>query len=98
MSFALALAWENKRLLLGESVPNGLEADIRSTIRDHPGVSHVDAIRTVFFGPERALVTAEVSFDADLDTAALDEDISQIEANLRALDDRLRMIYIEPEL
>jgi cation diffusion facilitator family transporter len=98
MSFALALAWENKRLLLGESVPNGLEADIRSTIRDHPGVSHVDAIRTVFFGPEQALVTAEVSFDADLDTTALDEDISQIEANLRALDDRLRMIYIEPEL
>jgi cation diffusion facilitator family transporter len=98
MVFALALAWENKRLLLGESLPQDLEKSIRTTIRDHPGVSHVDHIRTVYFGPEQVLVTADVSFDPDLATENIDDDIDQIETKLRSVDDRVRMIYIEPEV
>ncbi len=29
-----------------------LDADFRSIVRDHPGVSHVDRIRTMFVGPK----------------------------------------------
>ena len=41
MGFALALAWENKRLLLGESLPKEVEDRLRAVVRDHPGVVHV---------------------------------------------------------
>jgi cation diffusion facilitator family transporter len=98
MGFALALAWENKRLLLGESAPSGLEADFRALIRDHPGVDHVDNFRTMFVGPAAILVAADVSFGADLDTGSIDEDIDRIEAKLRERDDRVRFTYVEPEL
>ena len=98
MGFALALAWENKRLLIGESLPKEVEERLRETIRSHAGVTHVDRFRTVFFGPGNVLVTADVSFDADIDTENLDDDITAIEEELRRVDDRVGMVYIEPEL
>jgi cation diffusion facilitator family transporter len=98
MGFALALAWENKRLLLGESVPPGLNDDLRSIVRTHQGVVHVDHFRTMYVGPESILVAAEVSFDPALDTVGLDEDITQIETKLQERDERVRFAYIEPEL
>jgi len=98
MGFALALAWENKRLLLGESAPKNLEADLQSIIRDHPGVTHVDRFRTMFVGPKGLLVAADVSFDSELGTDDIDADISRVEEKLRARDNRVRFVYVEPEL
>ena len=98
MGFALALAWENKRLLIGESLHSETESELRRAILDHPGVSHIDEFRTMFVGPADALVAANVSFDPELDTADIDEDIRRIEAKLRETDDRVNMVYIEPEV
>ncbi|WP_251328819.1 cation diffusion facilitator family transporter [Haloplanus pelagicus] len=98
MGFALALAWENKRLLLGESAPAELESAFRSIVREQPGVTHVDRFRTMFVGPAAILVAADVSFDPELNTDDVDADIERIEEKLREHDDRVRFVYIEPEL
>jgi cation diffusion facilitator family transporter len=98
MGFALLLAWENKRLLIGESLDDDVERSLRSTVREHRGVKHVDQFRTVFFGPEKVLVTADVSFDPDLQTGDIDEDITQIEEKLKRTDERVKMVYLEPEI
>jgi len=98
MGFAVALAWENKRLLLGESLHPDVESDLRDVIAAHEGVTHVDGFRTMFVGPAEALVTAEVSFDKSLITGDIDEDITQIETELKATDDRVKIVYLEPEL
>ncbi|MEA1932623.1 MAG: cation diffusion facilitator family transporter [Euryarchaeota archaeon] len=97
MGFAVALAWENKRLLLGESLNSDVEQELRDIIVAHEGVTHVDGFRTMFIGPAEALVTADVSFDPALVTDGLDEDIGQIETKLREADDRVKIIYLEPE-
>jgi cation diffusion facilitator family transporter len=98
MGFALALAWENKRLLIGESLPKEDEERLRDAIRNHDGVVHVDRFGTVFFGPGNVIVTADVSFDTDRDTGAIDDDITAIEETLRGLDSRVGMVFIEPEV
>ncbi|MFB6111143.1 MAG: cation diffusion facilitator family transporter [Halobacteriaceae archaeon] len=98
MGFAVALAWENKRLILGESIAASEEARLHDIVAGHDGVVHVDEFRTVFFGPEKLIVTADVSFDAGLTTGRLDETIGEIEAALRSADDRVEKVYIEPEL
>jgi cation diffusion facilitator family transporter len=98
MGFAVALAWENKRLLLGESLPKEAERGLQNIIESHPGVSHVDTFRSVFFGPQRALVAAEVSFDPGLVTGDIDDVIDDIETKLKEGDARVELIYIEPEL
>jgi len=98
MGFAIALAWENKRLLLGESLSKEDERGLRKIIASHPGITNVDAFRSVFFGPQRALVAADVSFDPNLATGDIDESIAEIEAKLREGDSRVDVVYIEPEL
>ncbi|MFC5366852.1 cation diffusion facilitator family transporter [Salinirubrum litoreum] len=98
MGFALALAWENKRLILGESLPSAVEAELRELLGQHEGVTHVDTFRTVFVGPEKVLVTADVSFDPELVTGDIDDDISALEQKLKQADSRVRVVYIEPEL
>ncbi|ELZ95044.1 cation efflux protein [Haloferax mucosum ATCC BAA-1512] len=98
MGFAIALAWENKRLLIGENVPMHEEQRLKSIVRDDPHVSHVDKFRASYVGPEKLLVTLDVSFDPELDTEEIDRYISDIETELRSADDRVHFVYIEPEL
>jgi cation diffusion facilitator family transporter len=97
MGFALALAWENKRLIMGESLDAAVEAELREIVERHAGVAHVDSFRTVFVGAGEALVTADVSFDPELVTGELDDEIAAIESDLRAADERVRYVYVEPE-
>ncbi|MFB6197464.1 MAG: cation diffusion facilitator family transporter, partial [Halobacteriaceae archaeon] len=98
MGFAIALAWENKRLLLGESLPPSEESKLQQLIRDHEGVLHVDEFRSVYFGPEEVIITTDVSFEPEMDTVEIDESITAIENKLQSFDDRLKKIYIEPEM
>jgi cation diffusion facilitator family transporter len=98
MGFALALAWENKRLLLGESLPEGEERALRRLIADYEGVDHVDQLRTMFVGPTSILVAADVSFAPGASSADLDEDMAEIETRLERADDRVRFVYLEPEV
>ena len=97
MGFALALAWENKRLLLGESLPKAQEQELRRIVEDWDGVEHLVDFRTVVFGPEDAIVTADIAFDRTLDTAEMDEKITAIEDALLAANESVYKIYIEPE-
>jgi len=98
MGFALALAWENKRLILGESLPADAEADLRDVVIGSPGVVHLDTFRTVYVGPQTILVTMDVSFDSETEASDIDEIISGIEDRLLAADDRVQHVYIEPEV
>ncbi|MFB6353741.1 MAG: cation diffusion facilitator family transporter [Halobacteriales archaeon] len=97
MGFALALAWENKRLLLGESLPASEERELRRLVADWDGVRGVVDFRTVFFGPDDVLVAADVAFDPDLDTAAIDDRITAIEDAIADANDAVRKVYVEPE-
>ncbi|MFB6178970.1 MAG: cation diffusion facilitator family transporter [Halorientalis sp.] len=98
MGFALALAWENKRLLLGESLPLADESRLREVIEQWESVTRIADFRTVYFGPERVLVTADIAFDRDLDTAEMDEEITAIERELQDANPAVKKVYIEPEI
>ena len=97
MGFALALAWENKRLLLGESLQATEEARLRSLIEGWDGVEGVVDFRSVYFGPDDVLVAADVAFADDLDTTDIDDRITAIEDAIHADYEDVRKVYIEPE-
>jgi len=97
MGFAVALAWENKRLLLGESLPKEDEVELRRLVADWEGVDEVVDFRTVFFGTEKVVVMADIAFTPDLDTGAMDETITAIEDAVKAHRPGVRKVYIEPE-
>ena len=97
MGFAVALAWENKRLLLGESLPASAERRLCELVADWDGVDRVVDFRTVYFGPEHVIVTADVEFSPDLETKGIDDRITDIEDAIRAADAQVQKVYIEPE-
>jgi len=97
MGFALALAWENKRLIMGEALPRDEEQKLRERIITHDGVTEVVDLRTVYFGPEQLLVTADVAFEAGIPTRRMDDTIAAIEDDLRATEPSITRVYIEPE-
>ena len=96
MLFAVLLAIENKRLIVGESLDEAVEADLRDAIESFDGVRDVDEFRTVFIGPREVLVTADVSVDSSLDTGEVDEVIGRIESTIREREDRVAIVYVEP--
>jgi cation diffusion facilitator family transporter len=98
MGFALALAWENKRLLLGESLPREDERPLKEIVAQWDGVRHIDDFRTVFFGPKQLVVTADISFENTLNTETIDERITAIENALMEHDPQVKKVYIEPEV
>lgn len=98
MVFALRLGWENKRLLLGEALPALDERPLEAIVQSWEGVQEVIDFRTVYFGPDNVVITADVAFDGKLDTEEIDRLITEIETELRFADDRITKIYIEPEV
>jgi len=97
MGFAVALAWENKRLLLGESLPQEDEQQLHEIVESHDHVSEIVDFRTVFFGPGRLLVAADVAFEPGIETAEMDDLITAIEDELMAAEPFVKKVYIEPE-
>jgi len=98
MGFAVALAWENKRLLLGESLPADEERKLRDIVREFEAVDRIVDFRTVYFGPERLVVTADVEFRTGSNTTEIDETITEIERALTEAEPQVRKVYIEPEV
>jgi cation diffusion facilitator family transporter len=97
MSFALALAWENKRLLLGESLPGDEERLLRGVVTDVDGVERVVDFRTVYFGPHSIVVGTDVDFADDLTPREIDDQIDDIEAALVEAEPDVTATYVELE-
>ena len=96
MGSALALAWENKRLLLGESLPPGSEQELRRIANDWDGVEYLHDLRSVYFGQDRVVVTADVSVDEGMTADDLDETITELESTLRDANGKVAEVYVEP--
>jgi len=96
MGFAVALAWENKRLIIGETFRRR---------RGRPPADHRRLGRRDRTGrpPDRLLrcrellVTADVAFEPDLDTETIEQRITQIKLALMDHDNQVQKVYIEPE-
>jgi cation diffusion facilitator family transporter len=97
MGFALALAWENKRLLMGESLPNDVERDLGAVVAEVEGVASVVDLRSVYFGPQTILVTTDVDFESDLSGRVIDDIVDEIERTLKDANDDISAVYVEVE-
>jgi len=97
MGFALALAWQNKRLLLGESLPKDEERKLRDIIAESEDVDRIVDFRTVYFGPNEVIVSADIAFIDGIETSEMDDIITGIEDELKAANGDIRKVYIEPE-
>ena len=93
---AVFLVERNRDFLVGEEVAPADTARIRAVIAGWPGVVAVRRLAVVFTGPREVLVVARVDIDDDLDGAAVEQLVSGIERELRALEPAIARVDVVP--
>jgi cation diffusion facilitator family transporter len=97
MTFALVLAWEQMRLLLGEAMEPWQEEEIRSIFLAHESVAGCENLRTVFFGAHSILLTADLIFAADVTAEQIDAAVNMLEARVMERFPRITIVYLETD-
>ena len=97
MTGAVALAWVNKRLLVGKSLPLAEERRLYAVVAERETVADVPEFRTVHFGPKNVVVTARVAFADDLPTGDLSDRIAAMKADLIDAYPGVSTVYLTPE-
>lgn len=95
MVVAILLAWENKRLLLGESMEKSKENLVRKTINDFEGINSIVGLKTLHFGPENVIITSKVEFSNEKSLQDIENITNRIEKQLKQLDIDIKTVYIE---
>lgn len=98
MGFALLLAWEQKRLLLGESMEPWQEEEIRAMVLEPDEVTGCRNLRTVFFGASYVLLTGDVVFRDDVAAGRIEDVTDEMEARIRERFPRVRAVYLEVDV
>jgi divalent metal cation (Fe/Co/Zn/Cd) transporter len=93
---AAVLARETGALLVGEGVDGRYVEEFGRLLKDDPSVRWVGEILTMQLSPTDVLLTAEIGFDADLDTRGVVVAIERLKHHVRAGHPSVTRMYLEP--
>jgi cation diffusion facilitator family transporter len=96
MVFALVLAYEVKKLIIGESVSLQKRRLIREAVMSFEEVENVLTLKTMHLSSESVIVAMEVKFHPHIEVHALEKINDHIEAAVRKIIPHAKC-YIEPE-
>lgn len=94
---AFVLGKETKSMLLGEAADPEDVSKIRAALAA-AGFTDVIHLRTMYLGPEDALVAGKVAADPTTDLVDLAAQINAAETAIRAAVPDVRLIYLEPDV
>ncbi len=95
---AVVLVIEMGSLLVGEAARPEVVDRIRRAIEAFPAVKRCIHLRTEHLGPDEIVVATKVEFDPALTMAELARDIDALEVDIRAVEPRATLIFIEPDV
>lgn len=93
---AFALGQQNKRALIGQSVPEDMQAAIRSTITESKGIDSLVELLTLRMSPTEVLVAARVDLDDDLTVDELERAAEEVERRVRDVHPEVRHVFLDP--
>jgi cation diffusion facilitator family transporter len=92
---AVALAYENRGLLIGESARAPLVEDVRRIIERDPAVRAAGPLLTMHLGPREILLDADLEFVSPLSGDELRRAVRRIEDAIRSAHPSITRIYFE---
>jgi cation diffusion facilitator family transporter len=98
VAVAIVLVIEMSSLLVGESARPQVVARIEATIDNFALVNRCIHLRTEHLGPDEIVVAAKIEFNHDLTVPQLAEGIDALERDIRAVEPRATLIFIEPDV
>ena len=93
---AYALGQQNKRALVGQSVPRQMRESIEQTIVESDGIDTVIELFTIQLSPEQVLVAAKVDLDDAASADQLEESASRVEERLREKHPAVSHVFLDP--
>lgn len=94
---AIFLVYECKGLLTGEAADPRVIAGIRAMLARHPGITGVNEVQTLHFGPTNVLLAVSLDFDDHLSAAQVEETVSRIEAEVKASYPLVDRVFVEAQ-
>jgi cation diffusion facilitator family transporter len=98
IAVAIVLVIEMGSLLVGEAARPEVVAGIRRAIEAFPAVKRCIHLRTEHIGPEEIVVATKVEFEHDLTMVELARNIDALEVDIRTVEPRATLIFIEPDV
>jgi len=96
MGFAVFLALETKKLLLGEAVTPYKREQILAAVREFSEVEKIISLKTMHLSPDEVLLTLELTYIDDLKVPQLEDLNDRIEKAIQAIIPKAQ-VYLEPE-
>ena len=93
---AFSIGRESMGLLIGRAADPAEQREIRAEILGAPGVTGVDELLTMHFGPEQLLVAAKVHFSDDISADEAEDVAGEIDRRLRERVPTVRHVFLDP--
>ncbi len=97
MAVAIFLAYESRKLLLGEAARPDIVAGVEKIAEADEAIAQARQPMTMHFGPAEILLNMDLRFEKGLSTAEITEAVDRIEANIRERYPEVRRIFIEAD-
>ncbi len=98
VAVAVVLVIEMGSLLVGEAARPEVVKEISVAIDANPKVHRCIHLRTEQLGPGDIIVAAKIEFDLSLTVPELTQAIDDLEVDIRAVEPRATLIFIEPDV
>ncbi len=94
---AMLLAYECKGLLVGEAASREMQESIRRLLARQRGIKRVNEVLTMHLSPGDILVNISVDFEDSLDSADVEEVITDLERALTTRHGDIKRVFIEAQ-
>ena len=94
---AMLLAYECKGLLVGEAASLDMQESIRRLLARQRGIKRVNEVLTMHLAPGDILVNISVDFEDNLDSADVEEVITDLERDLTTRHRDIKRVFIEAQ-
>ena len=94
---AFWLARESKGLLIGESASASLRQAIRGALQNNQHIKAINEVATLHMGPQTIIVMMSVDFIEQMSADGVEDEVTELNATIKALDDRITRVFIEAE-
>ncbi|TDO20609.1 cation diffusion facilitator family transporter [Pedobacter duraquae] len=95
---SLILARESRSLLMGEGIAPETQKKIIAIVEKNPAVIKAEQILSTYQSPEVVVLILIVAFQADLDTADINQAIDEIRADIKSEFKLVKFVIIQPEI
>jgi cation diffusion facilitator family transporter len=97
MSVAVFLAYESRKLLLGEAASDMVVRSIHQIVEEDPDVQAAYKPMTMHLGPKEILLNMDLRFVAGLDSEQVVKAVDRVEGKIREQHPQITRIFLEAE-